>query len=173
MTGTLSAYAITSNPGGGNVVPAYPVGNSLPTASYTPAIGVMAQLVSQSQSTSQTNPEWTAVFGNWSTAGQANGAQKVAVYAGAVQSPGSGPVWSLNTLVTRNAAQGVNNTPGGPGNIGSGTPGTPGAIPLGPVTIGYELDWNNFDQAPIIDSMGRQLQQQSQPRFAMEDADNA
>jgi sulfur relay (sulfurtransferase) DsrC/TusE family protein len=27
--------------------------------------------------------------------------------------------------------------------------------------------------APIIDSMGQQLQQQSQPRFAMEDADNA
>lgn len=146
MVGTLSGYTITMNPGGGNLIPAYPVGNSEPTASYTPATGILSQLVVQSQSTQATNPEWTGVFGNWSTAGQAAGAQKVALYAGAVQSPGSGPVWSLNTLVTRNAAPGANNTPGGPGNIGSGTPGTPGAIPTGTVTIGYELDWNNFDQ---------------------------
>jgi hypothetical protein len=159
VTGDLLAKNLSMNPGGGATIPAYPVGNAQPVAELTPANTTLGQLVVQSQSTHPTAAEWTAVFGNWSTAGAgaaaSGGGQKVAVYAGAVQSPGSGPVWALNTLVTRNAAQGANNTGGGPGNIGSGTPGAHGAIPLDVVTIGYELDWNNFDQdLPIGSGFG-------------------
>jgi hypothetical protein len=124
----------------------YPVGNApWPTNPASPGQNpVNAQIVVQGQTTqNQTQAEWTAVFGNYINSGQPNG-QKVTVYSGAVQGPLGGSAWSLNTLIVRNGIP--SNAPGGPGNVGSSAPGTPGAIPTPNSTIGYELDFTNWDQ---------------------------
>ena len=69
--------------------------------------------------------------------------QKVAQYIGVLQAPGAGTVWSLNTDTVRNGI------PGGPNSFGgfegSGKPGRPGAIGAKNGTIGYELDFTNWD----------------------------
>jgi len=87
--------------------------------------------------------ESEAVFGLYVNTGQPDG-QKPAVYIGAVQGPLGGSTWSLNTDVVRG---GVPSGTGGPGGIGSSAPeSTPGSIPAANSTIGYELDYTNWDQ---------------------------
>lgn len=124
----------------------YPVANS-PSPGTNGEPAVEAQFVVQGQ-TSQgaTIPEWTAVFGNYVNTGSPGG-QKVSVYSGVVQGPNGGAVWSLNTDVVRNGVPGPgSNVPGGPSGIGSSTPGTPGSVGIPDSTIGYELDFCNWDR---------------------------
>ena len=93
--------------------------------------------------------EWESVIGLYIGTGATQG-QKVAQYIGAMQGPGAGSGWSLNTDVVRGAC------PGGPnsmfGQPGSGIPfgttgcsTTPGSLSTAS-TIGYELDLTNWDQ---------------------------
>ncbi|MFG5121486.1 hypothetical protein [Methylorubrum sp. POS3] len=69
--------------------------------------------------------------------------QKVTQYIGVMQAPGAGTAWALNTDSVRNGL------PGGPNSFGgfegSGYPGKPGAIGSENGTIGYELDFTNWD----------------------------
>lgn len=87
--------------------------------------------------------EWLSNIGLLVGTGSPDG-QKVAQYIGAMQVPGGGTAWALNTDSVRNA------TPGGrysmAGFEGSGVPGQPGAMGRENGTIGYELDFTNWDQ---------------------------
>ena len=85
-------------------------------------------------------PSWLGVDGLYVNTGQPDG-QKVTRYIGAVQGPLGGTTWALNTDVVRN---GIPNGPNG--LVGSSSPCTPGAIPLANGTVGYELDYTNWDQ---------------------------
>jgi hypothetical protein len=89
-----------------------------------------------------TYDEWLGVDSLYVNTGQPNG-QKVARYIGVVQGPLGGTTWALNTDTVRN---GIPNGISGPGNVGSSSPGTPGAIPNVNGTIGYELDYTNWDK---------------------------
>ena len=134
MTGLTTFYQFDTNGPITQVV--YPVGNSTATISWD------AQVVMQGQSNQdRTKAEFTAIFGNYIVAGQPDG-QKGALYAGVVQGPNAGAGWALNTLIARNATS--LHVPGTP-DVGSGSPGTPGAC-LAKSTIGYELDFTNWDQ---------------------------
>lgn len=122
----------------------WPVANSPDPSQPGSPNAVRSMLIAQSETKlDSTFAEWTAVFGNYVNSGQPNG-QKVSVYIGAVQGPLGGTTWSLNTDTVRNALP--SGVPGGPGGVGSGSPGTPGAIPIANGTIGYELDFTNWDQ---------------------------
>lgn len=85
-------------------------------------------------------PEWESVVGLYVNTGSPQG-QKVAQYVGAVQGPEGGTTWSLNTDTVRN---GVPN--GTKGQVGSSAPGTPSGVSRKAGTIGYELDFTNWDR---------------------------
>ncbi|ACL58671.1 hypothetical protein [Methylobacterium nodulans] len=86
--------------------------------------------------------EWLSSLGLFVKTGSPDG-QKVTQYLGAVQAPGAGTVWSLNTDTVRNGLMGGENSFGG--FVGSGKPGAPGTIGEKNGTIGYELDFTNWD----------------------------
>lgn len=127
--------------------PCWPVGNSPDPSLGAGENAVRSQFVVQAQSRLPTGfQEWTAVFGNYVNTGAPLG-QKVSLYAGAVQGPLGGPAWAINSVSVRNGVPGSgSNVPGGPSHIGSSTPGTPGAMSSQTATIGYELDYSNWDQ---------------------------
>ncbi|UMY17553.1 hypothetical protein MMB17_23555 [Methylobacterium organophilum] len=89
-----------------------------------------------------TQPEWLSSLGMFVNTGHPDG-QKVTQYLGIVQAPGAGTVWSLNTDAVRNGTMGGANSFGG--FVGSGKPGIPGTIGEKNGTIGYELDFTNWD----------------------------
>lgn len=92
--------------------------------------------------------EWESSVNLYIGTGKGNG-QKVAQYIGAMQGPGAGTGWALNTDIVRGAC------PGGTyslyGQPGSGIPyGNPGcAVAHNSIgsegTIGYELDISDYD----------------------------
>jgi hypothetical protein len=86
--------------------------------------------------------EWLSTLGLVVKSGSPDG-QKVTQYLGAVQAPGGGTTWSLNTDTVRNGLMGSENSFGG--FVGSGKPGVAGAIGDKNGTIGYELDFTNWD----------------------------
>ena len=89
-----------------------------------------------------TQAEWLSNIGLFVRTGAPDG-QKVAQYVGVMQDRGAGTAWALNTDLVRNAGR------GGPNAIGSfegsGKPGAPGAIGERNGSIGYELDFTNWD----------------------------
>ena len=86
--------------------------------------------------------EWLSNIGLFVKTGNADG-QKVAQYIGVMQQEGAGTAWALNTDSVRNASVGAPNAFGG--FEGSGLPGKPGAIGVRNGSIGYELDFTNWD----------------------------
>ncbi|MEH3148006.1 MAG: hypothetical protein PGN34_22310 [Methylobacterium frigidaeris] len=86
--------------------------------------------------------EWLSNLGLLVRTGDPDG-QKVTQYLGVMQVPGAGTAWALNTDLVRNASPGGENSFGG--FEGSGTPGKPGAIGARNGSIGYELDFTNWD----------------------------
>ena len=94
--------------------------------------------------------EWLSNLGLFIGTGRGGG-QKVTQYLGAMQGPGAGAGWALNTDIVRGAC------PGGPdslyGQPGSGIPfgapgctARPGSLGTANTTVGYELDLTNWDQ---------------------------
>jgi hypothetical protein len=85
--------------------------------------------------------------------GSPNG-QKPESYVGAVQGPSGGSVWNLNTDIVRNGVYNPSGTsaPYFPGWIGSSMPGSYAGVAPGNATIGYELDYTNWDK-DILDDM--------------------
>ena len=87
-------------------------------------------------------PEWLSNIGLFVRTGSPDG-QKVAQYVGVMQQKGAGTAWALNTDLVRNAGL------GGPNAFdrfeGSGKPGLPGSIGDRNGSIGYELDFTNWD----------------------------
>ena len=86
--------------------------------------------------------EWLSNIGLFVKTGNPDG-QKVAQYIGVMQKEGAGTAWALNTDSVRNAGPGTENAFGG--FEGSGKPGQPGAIGDRNGSIGYELDFTNWD----------------------------
>ena len=86
--------------------------------------------------------EWLANMGLLVKSGSPDG-QKVTEYLGVMQQAGAGTAWTLNTDLVRNAVPGGPNAFGG--LEGSGMPGRPGAIGERNGSIGYELDFTNWD----------------------------
>ena len=86
--------------------------------------------------------EWLSNIGLFVRTGAPDG-QKVAQYVGVMQDRGAGTAWALNTDLVRNAGRGGANAFGG--FEGSGNPGAPGAIGERNGSIGYELDFTNWD----------------------------
>ncbi len=121
-------------------------------AHQAPQILASTWVESIASSTVPRQQEWGSVFGMYSNVGQSTNyptippSQKVTVYAGMVQGPLSGPTWTLNTDIVRN---GCPTTGAGTVQpyIGSAQPcGTPMKNGIGVSTIGYELDFSNWDQ---------------------------
>ena len=82
-----------------------------------------------------TQAEWLGVDSLYVNTGTPNG-QKVGRYIGVTQGPQAGSVWSLNTLTQRGAGNPT-------GSVGCGL----GCIDYHSGTIGYELDFTNWDQS--------------------------
>ncbi len=121
-------------------------------AHQAPQILASTWVESIASSTVPRQQEWGSIFGMYSNVGQSSDyptippSQKVTVYAGMVQGPLSGPTWTLNTDIVRNGCP-----TSGAGTIqpyiGSAQPcGTPIPTGIGVSTIGYELDFSNWDQ---------------------------
>jgi hypothetical protein len=89
-------------------------------------------------------PEWLSTLGLLVKTGDPDG-QKVGQYIGVLQQKGAGTAWALNTDSVRNAVPGGLNSFGG--LEGSGIPDKPGNIGAKNGTIGYELDFTNWDAA--------------------------
>jgi len=85
--------------------------------------------------------EWLGVDSFYVNTGRPHG-QKVARYIGLVQGPNAGAGWTLNTDIVRNGVPGVSHDAG---FIGTPARGTPGAMDPASGTVGYELDFSNFD----------------------------
>jgi hypothetical protein len=133
-----------------------PVGNC-PPASTNSGFGgtyggpTMSSFTVYGRSTADQHPQFHINTGLYVSHGGSSGGkgQYVDIYGGAMQGPGAGATWAMNTVSVRGAC------PGGPnsmfGQPGSGIPfGDPGcATPPGSLgdntTIGYELDHSNFD----------------------------
>lgn len=115
-----------------------------PSGTYAGGPVLAAQDIQGRTLKNNTVAEWESTIGLYVSTGAPNG-QKVAQYVGAMQAPGGGSTWSLNTDVVRGA------TAGGPFSVGnfpgSGVPEKiPGSIGRKNSTIGYELDLSNFDE---------------------------
>ncbi len=135
-------------------VPTCPAANcpNPANAHQAPQILASTWVESIASSTAPRQQEWGSIFGMYSNVGQSSNyptippSQKVTVYAGMVQGPLSGPTWTLNTDIVRNGCP-----TSGAGTIqpyiGSSQPcGTPIPTGIGVSTIGYELDFSNWDQ---------------------------
>ena len=133
--------------------PTCPVANcpAIGSKGYGGAYGgpTLSSLWIHGQSTPDKHPQFLGNLGLYvKDDGTALG-QYVTQYLGAMQGPGAGPTWSLNTDIVRGGCEGGPNTIGD--EPGSGIPfGAPGcsAKPgsLGTASsIGFELDLSNFD----------------------------
>lgn len=138
-----------------------PVGNC-PPATVNAGFGgtyggpTMSSFTVYGQSTPDQHPQFHINTGLYVKDGGSSGGkgQYVDFYAGAMQGPGAGATWAMNTVSVRGAC------PGGPNSLfgqpGSGIPfGDPGcATPPGSLgnntTIGYEMDHSNFDADSAI-----------------------
>ena len=109
---------------------------------------VSTQVVHGRSTKDANHPEWLSSLGLLvATGAQQKGdvlsGQKVTQYLGVMQAPGAGTAWTLNTDLVRNGV------PGGPNSFsgfeGSGEPGQPGQIGTQNGSVGYELDFTNWD----------------------------
>ncbi len=122
------------------VVPSIPV---CPAANCTPTQPALAGLWVEGRSTRSSQAEGLVTLG-WTVGTGSPNSQKPAVYIGALQTPGGGSTWTLNTDIVRGASPGGRNSYAG--MSGSGIPETvAGSVGLHNSTIGYELDFSNWD----------------------------
>ena len=121
-------------------IPVCPTSNC-PAPPHSPVLAT--QWIHGSTTKGAEQPEWLSTLGLLVDQGNPDG-QKVGQYIGVMQTIGAGTAWALNTDSVRNALPGGNNSFGGA--EGSGRPGSPGAIGDANGTIGYELDFTNWDK---------------------------
>ncbi len=100
------------------------------------------QFIHGATSKGASQAEWLSNIGLFVKTGNPDG-QKVAQYVGVMQQEGAGTAWALNTDLVRNAGPGAANS--FDGFEGSGKPGKPGAIGDRNGSVGYELDFTNWD----------------------------
>ena len=137
------------------LIPTCPVSNcpipGVPGFGGAYAGPTMSAIWNYGKSTNTQNPQFFAQDGFYVSHGGDSGGrgQYVARYVGAMQGPGAGVTWALNTDIVRGAcAGGFNSLYGQPGSgIPFGDAGcttAPGSLGSAG-TIGYELDLSNFD----------------------------
>ena len=119
--------------------PTCPTANC-PSPPYLPVLS--SEFVHGSTTKGADQPEWLSNIGLFVRTGSPDG-QKVAQFVGVMQQKGAGTAWALNTDLVRNAGLGGPNAFGG--FEGSGKPGLPGSIGDRNGSIGYELDFTNWD----------------------------
>ncbi len=129
------AQLVLGNPS----LPTCPTSNC-PAPPFPPVLST--QFIHGATSKQASQAEWLSNIGLFVKTGSPDG-QKVAQYVGVMQQEGAGTAWALNTDSVRNAGPGSENSFGG--FEGSGKPGKPGAIGERNGSIGYELDFTNWD----------------------------
>jgi hypothetical protein len=131
-------------------VPTCPAANC---AGSFAAPNVVAKAVMNGVTAQGAQAEWLSSFGLYNNTGigfgGSNRGQKVTLYLGQVQGQNAGPGWTLNTDIVRCGAS----VTGWDGTVGSSSPCSSGQhVDTASATIGYELDFTNWDKEGTIGS---------------------